>query len=287
MQIAQQYIGRLETAKFRHPPPVFENVRVFKMQHVKPPYDDAPGWQCSVYYYWYEYLRRHAGYRETCKQDCNGDYAEQFAIFGNVHALDFADWWGQHFMLFEEPNPAFLVHKRQLEQGESIQRSSFIEYVQIDLRYSETDIIRRIRDLVRISKSRTGYKYEKHLERTGGDIELARQFKKRRRVISHAQHKVASRPSLPALHQHLTVWDAKQADPAADDADLFDTASVTAQLPYSKAEIGSLKAEGLTVRDLEKANRRAKRLAVQRHLRIAEQYIENVALGQFPKRVKR
>jgi hypothetical protein len=35
--------------------------------------------------------------------------------------------------------------------------------------------------------------------------------------------------------------------------------------------------------DLEKANRRAKQLAVQRHLRIAKQYIDNVVLGEFPK----
>jgi hypothetical protein len=287
MQIAQQYIGRLETAKFRHPPPVFENVRIFKLQHVKPPLDDAPGWQCSVYYYWYEYLRRHTGYHETCKKDGNGSYAEQFAVFGDVHELSFADWWGQHFMLFAEPEPAFLVHKRQLEKGESVQRSNFIEYVQIDLRYSETDIVRRVRDLVRVSKSRTGYRYEKHLERTGGDVELARQFKKRRRVISHAQYKVTSRPSLPALHQHLAVWDAKQDYPNADDAELFDTSSVTAQLPYSEAEIASLKAEGLKVADLEKANRRSKRLAVQRHLRIAQQYIDNVVWGEFPKRDKR
>lgn len=284
MQIAQHYVTRLETAKFRHPAPMFENVRRFDVRESKPPYLDAPGWQCSVYYFWYEYLRRHAGYQATCVANGAGDYAEQFRVFGNVHELDFAQWWGQHFALFAEPEPAFLVHKRQLEQGESIQRSAFIEYVQIDLRYSETDIVRRVRDLVRVSKSRAGYRYEKHLQRTGGDVELARQFKKRRRVISHAQYKVTARPSLPALHQHLGVWDAKQDYPNADDAELYDIASVPAKLPYAEDEIASLKAEGLKVTDLEKANRRVKSLAVQRHLRIARQYIDNVVFGSFPKR---
>ena len=33
--------------------------------------------------------------------------------------------------------------------------------------------------------------------------------------------------------------------------------------------------------------KRRKQLAVQRHLRIAEQYIANVALGEFPKRKAR
>ena len=257
------------------------------MQYVKPPYEKAPGWQCSVYYFWYEYLRRHTGYRDTCTNNGAGDYAEQFSIFGNVHELDFANWWGQHFDLFAEPTPAFLVNKRQLERGESIQRSGFIEYVQIDLRYAETDIIRRVRDLVRVSKSRAADRYEKHLDRTGGDVALAQKLAKRSQVKSYAQYKVASRPSLPALHQHLLVWDAKVEHPQADDADLFDMASVTAQLPYSEAEIATLKADGLTVKDLEKGNRRAKRLAVQRHLRIAQQYIDNVVCGEFPKRTNR
>lgn len=284
MQIAEQYVGRLELAKFHHPPPRFENVRVFRMQHVNPPYAEAPDWQCSVYYFWYEYLRRHAGYFATCQNNGVGDYAEQFAVFGNVHELDFADWWGQYFDLFAEPHSAFLMNKRKVEKGENIPRSGFIEFVQIDMRYSETDIIRRVRDLVRISKSRAAYQYGKYLERTGGDVELAQRLTKRRRVRSHAKYKVGSRPSLPALYQHLRVWDAKVENPQADDADLFDVASVPAKLPYSEAEIASLKAEGLTVKDLEKANRRVKRLAVQRHLRIARQYIDNVVFGMFPKR---
>jgi len=287
MLIEDQYVTRLNTARFRHPPPTFENVRAPFAQAVKPPYEGAPGWQCSVYYFWYEYLRRHEGYRDACQTGGVGPFAEQLATFGNVHELDFARWWGQHFDLFAEPNPAFLVHKRQLQRGESIQRSAFIEYMQIDLRFSETDIVRRVRDLVRISKSRIGYKYEKHLEDIGADTEPAKQFKKRRRVISHAQYRVTSRPSLPALHQHLAVWDAKHAHPSADDVEVYFIAKLTTTLPYSEDEIAELKADGLKVSDLEKANHRAKRLAVQRHLRIAQQYIANVVNGEFPKRSKR
>jgi len=42
--------------------------------------------------------------------------------------------------------------------------------------------------------------------------------------------------------------------------------------------IAELRAEDLPTRDLERVINRRKQLAVQRHLRIAEQYIENVAL---------
>ena len=38
--------------------------------------------------------------------------------------------------------------------------------------------------------------------------------------------------------------------------------------------------------NLEKANRRVKSLAVQRHLRIPQQYIDNAVWGEFQKRDK-
>jgi len=40
-------------------------------------------------------------------------------------------------------------------------------------------------------------------------------------------------------------------------------------------------------RRLERVVKRRKQLAVQRHLRIADQYIGNVVLGAFPKRKAR
>ena len=43
----------------------------------------------------------------------------------------------------------------------------------------------------------------------------------------------------------------------------------------------------LSTDKIEKKIYRRKQLAVQRHLRIAEQYIENVGKGQFPLRDKR
>ena len=51
--------------------------------------------------------------------------------------------------------------------------------------------------------------------------------------------------------------------------------------------IAELQAEYLPTRDLERVIKRRKQLAVQRHLRIAEQYIANVALEEFPKRKAR
>ena len=48
--------------------------------------------------------------------------------------------------------------------------------------------------------------------------------------------------------------------------------------------VAELRADDLPTRDLDRVIKRRKQLAIQRHLRIAEQYIEKVGLGYFPKR---
>jgi len=49
----------------------------------------------------------------------------------------------------------------------------------------------------------------------------------------------------------------------------------------------SRRSVNLSTAKIEKKICRRKQLAVQRHLRIAEQYIENAGKGQFPLRDKR
>ena len=80
------------------------------------------------------------------------------------------------------------------------------------------------------------------------------------------------------------VWDAKKQNPTAYDSELADIAGISVNAVVNGETIAELKAEDLPTKDLERVIKRRKQLAVQRHLRIAEQYIENVVLGEFPKR---
>ena len=89
---------------------------------------------------------------------------------------------------------------------------------------------------------------------------------------------------LRTLHVHLLVWDAKQQNPTAHDSELADIAGISVNEVVNGETVAELRAEDLPTRDLERVIKRRKQLAVQRHLRIAEQYIGNVALGEFPKR---
>ena len=87
---------------------------------------------------------------------------------------------------------------------------------------------------------------------------------------------------------HLRVWDARRDNPDATLEQLADIAEVS----YNH----HVKGETLAIRainrypddDIRKALKRRKELAVQRHLRIAEQYIQNVAEREtFPLRSSR
>ena len=68
------------------------------------PFRDAEPWQCSVYYFWWEYLRRHRGYAQCCAGGGKGIYATLYKDFGDAHAdADFWAWWRGHDHLFAEP----------------------------------------------------------------------------------------------------------------------------------------------------------------------------------------
>jgi hypothetical protein len=75
----------------------------------------------------------------------------------------------------------------------------------------------------------------------------------------------------------------KQQNPTSHDSELAGIAGISVSEVVDGETIVELRAEDLPTRDLERVFRRRKQLAVQRHLRIAEQYIQNIIKGKFPK----
>jgi len=63
-------------------------------------------WKKSVYYWWFEYLRRNEQYKLTCENNGSGDCEELFKLFGDVTSTDFKNWWtkdNRGVTLFAEP----------------------------------------------------------------------------------------------------------------------------------------------------------------------------------------
>jgi hypothetical protein len=241
---------------FPFAPPNFDGAP-FRARLPEPPYPNAPGWKCSVYYYWWEYLRRHAGYRDTCHNAGKGEYAELYKSFGDVHAGDFETWWWQHLWLF-----TFVSEALDIDPTRKYYVESDGVFLHVGYARSKTQMLSAVRDTLDNLERRKMLKSVRHLYR----------------------YYPFGRPRLPSLHQHLLVWDAKQANPTAADADLADLAGLNVIDKETLDELAALKREGLYTSDLERQIRRSKQLAVQRHLRIAQQYIDNAARGEFPKR---
>jgi hypothetical protein len=229
-------------------------------QRVIPPFPDAEPWQCSVYYYWWEYLRRHEGYRETCARGGTGAYAELFADFGDVHSTDFWTWWRAHNHIFAEPPVRQLRHA---QAGETADERTLILSVPLDTKLALT--VGQFKRLVRPL------------------LEQA----PRAKTQSRARYPVAAKPILPALHEHLMVWDARQADTHCTDWELADKVGLRINHVVDGETIATRKSLKLAYDDIEHVLVRRKQLAVQRHLRIAEQYIHYVGRGRFPYRDSR
>ena len=60
---------------------------------IEPPYRGAPKEQCSVYYFWWAYLRENEGYIQCCNEGGNDKFADLYADFGDVRDDNFFGWW--------------------------------------------------------------------------------------------------------------------------------------------------------------------------------------------------
>ena len=60
----------------------------------------------SVYYWWWEYLKRHSGYQTTCEQNGQAEYSKLYADFGDVRGGDFWEWWKSDAPIDDNRKPA-------------------------------------------------------------------------------------------------------------------------------------------------------------------------------------
>lgn len=255
---------------FVYAPPL-RGTRPSKRKPPNPPYKGAPSWKCSVYYYWWAYLRRHEGYRQCCLKGGGGDYAKLYADFGDIHAHDdFWRWWSKeaHSELFCEPNARKI---RVLNANSKFEPTLSDDTLALELPLE-------VRSTYLIAAIRTVLKQH------------AAQAKAAKRV-SRARYPVATKPVLTSLHQHLMVYDAHRANPKLKLYEIYDLVHQEAGLYVSETVEGETVAQlrklDLPYNDVLRVVHQRKANLVRRHLRIAEQYIENAAKGLFPSRKNR
>ena len=221
----------------------------------------ASYWERSVYYWWYEYLKRNNDYRLTCENGGKGKLAGLYEEFGDVYASNFKDWWtedGRGVKLFAEPVVNHdLIELTQPLTADDLSNPDLI-YLQVPKNLPKRYLKQQFDKIIR--KYHSGKRGDTYARRKRqGD------FKER--------YKVQGQPNIPALRIALSVHDYRKEHPEltlyqiGKDLKLFQKEQLVLPTDFRKDASDKRNVVAATV---------------SRYLRVARNMIDNVALGKFP-----
>ena len=203
-------------------------------------------WEYSVYYWWWEFLRRHDGYRDCCERGGKGRYKKLYADWGNIHAYTaetFWDWWSEkldygesrgEYLFAEPPLP------RRITIADKVAKDTQTLTVNLPLEIRTTELLKFMRKFLAENKSRV----------------------RAARSISSARYPVAAKVRSATLFQVLRVWDVEQ-----------EYGHLKTQ--YEKSILAGINRETKHFETME----------FRRNMKMAEDYIHfAVADGTFPQR---
>lgn len=253
--------GSNERRTFLYSQPLFEanTDGAQSNQNTRRPIATADGiaFNSSIYYLWFEYLRRHEGYKNHCING-SGDYVALYADWGNIHAIDFQAWFRSVGSdLFCEPDITGLV---SAVTGADIQTPAGDFFtVRIPLGMPRKVALGQIDHLLSIERRKRGYE---------GSV-----------PVSQARYPVCAVPRIEPLKRNLLAWDMRKNNVPVPvihetlfgtltDADLF-------RLADKKGELPSLHA-------IQRRRQKRYYSVVNRAVRTAQRVIDNAAEGRFP-----
>ena len=239
--------------------------------------DQTKPWRRNIYYFWWEFLKRHEGYRKCCERSGAGEYSELYADWGNIHEYkNFWKWWSEEVettetrgeYLFAEP-----YEYRQVEEVRSLDDQNDDDLiVRIPLEVRTGELTRSLRRLL-----------QNYMERS-----------KAARRKSRARYPVNASVPLYTLNKCLVVYDLNEQHREAIKHNQMNK--------YELCDLAGLnydnKFEDKTVRKwIEEYGEdspqvsRAKNIintrrgtTVNRYLNAANDYLKNVGKGKFPLR---
>lgn len=92
---------------FRHAPPILErhfDLAAYPTKRPQPPYKNAKGWHCSVYYFWWAFLKENQAFRQGHLLDPSTPEGRVARHFRDVGTMNFPNWWiNVGRFLFAEP----------------------------------------------------------------------------------------------------------------------------------------------------------------------------------------
>lgn len=229
---------------FRYAPPMTRLDDTTDDDRPKPPFSGAPLYMCSVYYYWWAFLRLNSDYMQTCEAGGTGQCAELYADFGDVRSVNFLQWWidiGRD--LFAEPADDLIAVVTDADQLNS-DKNRVVLSIPVT-----GDMDRTLAELRKLLQPI----YQKN-----------RTNQTRKSLAKYQPH---TKPVLSSLHNQLTLWQAYLANPTSTLPELADIA---------RNSSANDKFGNSSNYDYSAAS------SVSRTLALAEKIIANVGLGRFP-----
>ena len=209
----------------------------------------------SVYYWWYEYLKRNEDYRRCCESGGKGKLKALYKDFGDVFNVPFHQWWfndnyGER--LFAEPERKVRLEELEMPSDWS-EKWSRDEVMVVVIPLGEPKR--------RINRWFNRVLNERHVARPGHTTK-----------VSGARYPVEKKFSALALEKMLMVYDYRQANPQLTMADIGKQLKlVTSAMPKTGDSIPRLAKKRNTMT-----------ATVSRYLKKATAYIRNTANGRFP-----
>jgi hypothetical protein len=209
----------------------------------------------SVYYLWWEFLRRNSDYRKCCDNGGRGKLKGLYADFGDVHSVDFKTWWrtdSRGANLFaEQLLPDFKVIA---SVNEFIERDRVL-FLQVPLALPKRFLTQQFQKILnQYHGGRRGIKTNK---------------------ISTAKYPITGHVDTDALEKCLRVFDMKTLNPKMRLWEIAQECKVARASQFVRND-GSDTEKEVSDKKLVLAN------TASRYLRKAHIIIKGVALGKFP-----
>jgi hypothetical protein len=209
----------------------------------------------SVYYLWWEFLRRNSDYKNCCDNGGRGKLKSLYADFGDVHSVDFKTWWqtdSRGANLFAEQLPPDFKVIASVE--EFVERDRVI-FLQVPLSLPKRFLTQQFQKILN----------QHHEGRRG--IRTNR--------ISTAKYPITGHVDTDALEKCLRVYDMRVANPKMRLWDIAQKCKVARAIQFVKND-GTESQKEISDKKLILAN------TASRLLKRAEKIVAAVSSGKFP-----
>lgn len=211
----------------------------------------------SPYYWWFMFLRLNADYKATCLANGVGEFADIYKDLGDVHNVNFKQWWTDKAYLFSEPKKGYrMMVAKDVTEIAPFNDSEVLNLV-VPLTWSQRSLKKGFSQLVLklIEKGKRGVSVE----------------------ASEAQYRISGKWSIEALKFAYKVYTLKHTRNEGKKVALADI-GIRAGIAYAKRE----KAVEGRVTDETVDIRATLTVLTNRHLKRAETFIQSAPSKAFP-----